>query len=196
VSKGDGTQLVDLQNDALVACGVNVDNIYTDLQSGRHDDRPALRECLKALRPGDVLVVWKIDRLSRSLRHLISTVNDLTERGVGFKVLAGQGAQIDVTTPNGKMIFGIFAVLAEFERELIIERTNAGLAAARARGRKGGRPRKMDSAMIKMAASAMADHITKPVDLAKKLGITPTTLYLYVNGDGSLKEAGTKVVNG
>ena len=89
---------------------------------------------LKALRPGDVRIVWKLDRLSRSLHHLVNTIHDLTNRGVGFKVLTGQGASIDTTTPSGKLIFGIFAALAEFERELISERTKAGLASARARG--------------------------------------------------------------
>jgi DNA invertase Pin-like site-specific DNA recombinase len=108
--------------------------------------------------------------------------------------LAGQGAQIDVTTPNGKMIFGIFATLAEFERELISERTRAGLAAARARGRKGGRRRKMDAATIQMAMAAMADQKTPAYEIAKRLGITTTSLYAYVNGDGSLKEAGKKIL--
>ncbi len=95
--------------------------------------------CLKALRPGDTLVVWKLDRLGRDLRHLVNTVHDLTGRGVGLKVLTGHGAAIDTTTAAGKLVFGIFAALAEFERELIAERTVAGLASARARGREGGR---------------------------------------------------------
>jgi DNA invertase Pin-like site-specific DNA recombinase len=193
VSKGDGSQLLDLQMDALIQAGVSSDRIYQDQASGRHDDRPGLRECLKALREGDVLVIWKLDRLGRSLRHLINLVDGFIKQKIGFKVLAGQGAQIDVTTPNGKMIFGIFATLAEFERELISERTRAGLAAARARGRKGGRRRKMDASTIKMAMAAMADQKTPAYEIAKRLGITTTSLYTYVNGDGSLKEAGQQI---
>lgn len=108
----------------------------------RGEDRPELTSCLKALRKGDTLLVWKLDRLGRDLRHLINTVHDLTTRGIEFKVLTGQGATIDTTAPAGKLIFGIFASLAEFERELISERTKEGLKSARARGRKGGRPYK------------------------------------------------------
>ena len=103
------------------------------------DATPGLAACLKALREGDTLAVWKLDRLGRDLRHLVNTVHDLTARGVGFKVLSGHGASIDTTSPSGKLVFGIFAAMAEFERELIVERTKAGMAAARARGRNGGR---------------------------------------------------------
>ena len=138
VSKADGTQGTDLQRDALVAAGVDPAHLYDDQVSGKREDRPGLVACLKALRPGDTLVVWKLDRLGRDLRHLINTVHDMTGRGVGLKVLTGHGAAIDTTTAAGKLVFGIFAALAEFERELIAERTIAGLASARARGRKGG----------------------------------------------------------
>ncbi|AVP88000.1 Resolvase domain [Candidatus Phycorickettsia trachydisci] len=110
--------------------------------------RPSLIACLKALREGDTLVVWKLDRLDRDLKHLVNTVQDLSERQVGFKVLAGQGANIDTTTPNGRLVFGIFAALAKFETELIRERTKAGLAAARARGRKGGRKSALSKAQM------------------------------------------------
>ena len=140
VSKADGSQVVDLQRDALVAAGVDDRHLYEDAASGKQDDRPGLAACLKALRPGDTLVVWKLDRLGRNLRHLVNVVHDLTARGIGFKVLTGHGASIDTTSPSGKLVFGIFAALAEFERELIVERTKAGIAAARARGKSGGRP--------------------------------------------------------
>jgi len=196
VSKNDGTQLLDLQLDALKEAGISADRIYSDSASGAHDDRPGLLACMKALREGDVLVVWKLDRLGRNLRHLVNFVNDLIKKNIGFKVLAGQGAQIDVTTINGKLMFGIFAVLAEFERDLIAERTRAGLEAARARGRKGGRKRKMDIARVKMAMAAMCDRNAKAFEIAEKLGITTACLYSYVNGDGSPKELGTKVLNG
>ena len=195
VSKADGSQALDLQKDALIRAGVSSHRIYEDLASGRFDDRPGLTSCLKALQPGNTLVVWKLDRLGRNLRHLVSTVDDLKTRNIGFKVLAGQGAEIDTTTSQGKMVFGIFASLAEFERELIIERTKAGLASARARGRLGGRPRKMDITTLRMAMNAMQDTKSVAMEVARRLGITTTTLYAYINGDGSLKEAGTKLLN-
>ena len=195
VSKADGSQALDLQKDALMKAGVSSHRIYEDLASGRFDDRPGLTSCLKALQPGNTLVVWKLDRLGRNLRHLVSTVDDLKTRNIGFKVLAGQGAEIDTTTSQGKMVFGIFASLAEFERELIIERTKAGLASARARGRLGGRPRKMDVTTLRMAMNAMEDNKSVAMEVARRLGITTTTLYAYINGDGSLKEAGTKLLN-
>jgi len=196
VSKSDGSQVLDLQHDALLDAGIDPERIYKDLASGRKDDRPGLRACLKALQPDNTLVVWKLDRLGRDLRHLINTVDDLNKQGVGFKVLAGAGAQIDTTTANGRLIFGIFAALAEFEAELIRERTKAGLAAARARGRFGGRPRKMTIATLKMAMAAMADPKTKASEVASRLGITTTTLYAYVNGDGTVKEPGKRLLVG
>ena len=194
VSKADGSQVLDLQKDALKEAGVSDDRIYEDLASGRKDDRPGLLTCLKALQPGNTLVVWKIDRLGRDLKHLINLVEDLKKNNIGLKVLSGAGAQIDTTTSNGKMVFGLFAVLAEFERELIIERTKAGIEAARARGRKGGRPRKMDKSALTMAMAAMSDPKSIAADVAKRLGITTTTLYMYVNGDGSPKETGTRLL--
>ena len=194
VSKADGSQTLNLQKDAMLEVGVEPALIYEDLASGRKDARPGLLACSKALRTGDTLVVWKIDRLGRDLKHLIQFVEDLNKRNVGLKVLTGQGAEIDTTTPNGKMIFGIFAVLAEFERDLIAERTKAGLEAARSRGRKGGRPRKMDKATLKMAMSAMSSTESQAKEVAKRLGMTTTTLYVYVNGDGTPKELGQKLL--
>ena len=195
VSKSDGSQSLDLQCDALFSAGVSDERIYKDLSSGRKDDRPGLRECLKALQPGNTLVVWKLDRLGRDMKHLINTVQDLGNQDIGLKVLAGAGAQIDTTTANGRLIFGIFAALAEFESELIKERTKAGLAAARARGRMGGRPRKMTTETLKMAMAAMADPKSNASNVAKTLGITTTTLYDYVNGDGSVKEKGQRLLD-
>jgi DNA invertase Pin-like site-specific DNA recombinase len=196
VSKADGSQLLDLQRDALEAAGVEPARIYEDRASGRKDHRPGLDECLKALQPGNTLAVWKLDRLGRDLKHLVDLVDTLRQAGTGLRVLAGAGAEIDTTTANGRLVFGIFASLAEFERELIAERTRAGLAAARARGRNGGRPRKMDRKMLRMAMSAMADRETQAKDLARRLGITTTTLYMYVNGDGSPKAPGQALLDG
>jgi DNA invertase Pin-like site-specific DNA recombinase len=194
VSKSDGSQVRHLQRDALLEAGVEPVRIYEDLGSGRKDDRPGLAACLKALQPGNTLVVWKLDRLGRDLKHLVNTVDALSQCNIGLKVLAGAGAQIDTTTANGRLVFGIFAALAEFEAELIRERTNAGLAAARARGRLGGRPRKMTQAVVKMAIAALADPQAKPSEVARRLGITTTTLYAYVNGDGTVKAAGQRLL--
>ena len=196
VSKVDGSQALDLQRDAMTSAGIPANRLYEDHASGKRDDRPGLEACLKALREGDTLVAWKLDRLGRDLRHLVSTAEDLRVRGVGLKVLAGAGAQIDTTTANGRLAFGIFAAFAEFERELIAERTMAGLAAARARGRMGGRPRKMDRATLMMAMSAMADRKAVAAEVAKRLNLTTTTLYTYVNGDGTPKAAGQAVLDG
>ena len=187
VSKSDGSQIVDLQKDALESFGVEKDRIYSDLASARDDKRPGLKSCLKALQPGNTLVVWKLDRLGRDLKSLVNTIDDLGNRGIGFKVLAGSGAEIDTSTANGKLFFGVFAALAEYERELVKERTMAGLRSARARGRFGGRPRKMDKTTLQMAMNAMSDRSAVAKDVAKKLGITTATLYMYVNGDGSPK---------
>ena len=193
VSKNDESQNLDLQKDALVKAGVSEDRIYFDMASGKRDDRPGLNTCLKALQPGNTFIVWKLDRLGRDLKSLIMIIDSLRERDIGFKVLTGQGAQIDTTTANGRFIFGIFASLAEFERELIIERTRAGLSAARARGRKGGRPCKMDESSLRIAMAAMSDPKSVASEIAKKLGITTMTLYRYVNSDGTAKDYAMKI---
>jgi DNA invertase Pin-like site-specific DNA recombinase len=195
VSKADGSQACDLQRDALLVAGVDPIHIYEDQASGKREDRPGLAACIKALREGDTLLVWKLDRLGRDLRHLINTVHDLTGRGVGLKVLTGQGAAIDTTTAAGKLVFGIFAALSEFERELISERTVAGLASARARGRKGGRPFKMTAAKLRLAMAAMGQPETAVGILCKELGITRQTLYRHVSPKGELRSDGVKLLS-
>ena len=194
VSKSDGSQSLDLQIDAFKKQGISADYIYTDHASGKKDNRPGLQSCLKSLRPGDTLIIWKLDRLGRDLRHLVSVVHDLNEKNISFKVLAGQGANIDTATPNGKLIFGIFAALAEFERDLISERTKAGLAAARARGRKGGAKHVLSKAQVRLAQAAMGNKETVVSELCKELGITKPTLYRYVGPKGELREYGKKVL--
>jgi DNA invertase Pin-like site-specific DNA recombinase len=136
-------------------------------------------------------VIWKLDRLGRNLRQLVNTIHDLTSRGIGLKVLTGHGAAIDTTTPAGKLVFGIFAALAEFERKLISERTRAGLASARARGRKGGRRPKMTPAKLRLAQAAMGKPETNVAALCEELGITRSTLYRYVSPTGELRGHGT-----
>jgi DNA invertase Pin-like site-specific DNA recombinase len=196
VSKADGSQATDLQRDALLAAGVEADRFYEDHASGKRDSRPGLDACLKALRAGDTLAIWKLDRLGRDLRHLVNTVHDLTKRGIGLEVLTGQGANIDTTTANGRLVFGIFAALAEFERELIIERTKAGLASARARGRNGGRKPKMTPAKLRLAQAAMGQPETKVADLCIELGITRQTLYRHVDPKGQIRADGMKLLTG
>lgn len=194
VSKTDGSQVLDLQKDALLAACVEERYLYQDQASGTRDDRPGLKNCLKALRAGDTLIVWKLDRLGRDLRHLVNTVHDLTAQGIGFKVLTGHGAAVDTTTPAGKLVFGIFAALAEFERELITERTRAGLASARACGRTGGRPYTMTPAKLRLAMASMGKPETKVSGLCAELGVTRQTLYRHVGPDGMLRPDGEKLL--
>lgn len=149
---------------------------------------------LKALRSGDTFVVWKIDRMGRSLSHLVSTIQDLSKRGISLHVLTGQGAALDTTTASGKMVFGIFAALAEFERELIIERTKAGLASARARGRVGGAPFKMTPAKVRLAMASMGKPETKISELCIELGVTRQTLYRHVAPNGQIRSDGAKLL--
>ncbi|AKH99211.1 site-specific recombinase, DNA invertase Pin [Hoeflea sp. IMCC20628] len=193
VSKSDGSQVLDLQKDALLNSGVDASMVYEDFASGKKDDRSGLESCIKALRSGDTLVVWKLDRLGRDLRHLVTTVDDLHKRGVGFRVLSGQ-TPIDTSTAQGKLMFGIFASLAEFERELIRERTIAGLQSARARGRVGGRKPRMTPAKIRLAQAAMGQTETVVADLCKELGVSRQTLYRHVGPQGDLRADAMKIV--
>ncbi len=169
-------QILDLQQDALAAAGC--DRIFTDTASGGRSDRPGLQQALDYGREGDVLVVWRLDRLGRSLKYLIELITTLNERGIGFKSLT---EQIDTTTSGGKLIFHVFGALAEFERDVIRERTQAGLAAARARGRMGGRPKKLGTGgKIAMAQALYDDKTHSIADICKTLGISRTTLYRYI----------------
>ena len=171
-----GEQMLNLQLDALQSAGC--DKIYQETASGAKADRPVLEEVLSYIRAGDTLVVWRLDRLGRSLEHLIDVVAALAERGVGFKSLT---EQIDTTTPGGKLIFHVFGALAEFERDLIRERTQAGLAAARARGRLGGRPKKLtDPKQLELARSLYAGGQIDVATICRTLGISRATLYRAV----------------
>ena len=194
VSKSNGDQSLDLQIDAMKSEGIDEQHIYFDKASGKKESRPGLDSCLKALRSGDTLFVWKLDRLGRSLKHLIDIVQNLSVRGIGFKVLTGKGANMDTTTASGKFIFGIFGALAEFERDLIRERTMAGLESARARGRKGGRKHVMTKAKVRLAIASMKEPDTKVSELCLELGVSRPTLYRYVGPNGELRDAGKKVL--
>ncbi len=178
-----GEQSLDLQRDALERAGC--ERVYQDVCSGRATERPGLAQALEVARSGDAVAVWKLDRIGRSLPHVVGLVGDLQKRGVGLKVLTGD---IDTTTATGRLVFGIFATLAEFERDLIHERTMAGLAAARARGRAGGRPRVMTKQKLKAAMAMMADRDNAARDVAKQLGVSVSTLYAYVDAKGLPRE--------
>lgn len=161
-----------LQIDALKATGCQ--RIFTDRVSGSRTDRPQLDKMLDHLRAGDVVVVWKLDRLGRSLRHLISLIDDFEARGVGFLSLT---ESIDTTTAGGRLIFQIFGALSEFEASLVRERTRAGLAAARARGRHGGRPTIMTPEKVKAAKKMLADPEYSVKEVAAAIGVSRPTLY-------------------
>jgi DNA invertase Pin-like site-specific DNA recombinase len=170
-------QHLHLQQDALTAAGCL--KIFTDTISGVKSERKGLAEALNYIRNGDTLVVWRLDRLGRSLKDLIEQITELHSRNIGFKSLT---EQIDTTTSGGKLIFHIFGALAEFERDIITERTNAGLTAARARGRQGGRPRSSLSAAgkLKLAREMYENKTTAVKDICKALGIPRSTFYKYV----------------
>ena len=172
VSTTDDRQSTALQRDALLAAGVDERNIYEDRASGSRADRPSLKACIEFLRPGDVLVVWKLDRLGRSLPHLIDMVSGLRQRGVGFRSLT---ESLDTTSAMGEFIFHVFGALAQYERSLIQERVQAGLEAARRRGRYGGRPRRLDAEKIDAAKALLASGTTVTAT-ARTLGIPRSTL--------------------
>ncbi|ENU3989412.1 TPA: recombinase family protein [Citrobacter freundii] len=167
-------QHLDLQRDALQQAGCGV--IYEEAASGKNTARPELEQCRKALRAGDTLVVWRLDRLGRSLPDLVQIVTDLEQRGVGFESLT---EKIETGSAAGKLIFHVFAALAEFERGLIRERTQAGLAAARARGRAGGRKPKLDEQQVREIKALLRDPDIQVADVARRYGVSRTTIYKH-----------------
>lgn len=169
-----------LQRDALRAAGC--EKLFEEKASGAQRDRPQLTSALDYMRSGDTLVVWKLDRLARSLRQLIDTVEELHTRGIGFRSLT---ESIDTTTAGGKLIFHIFGALAEFERSVIRERTQAGLAAARARGKLGGRPPALSPEDLIMAKALLRDPAITVEQTARRLGVAPATLYRHIPGGRS-----------
>lgn len=167
-------QKLDLQHDALVRAGVDPSRIYDEHVSGAKTHRPALDACLKALRPGDVLVVWKLDRLGRRLSELIRIALELEARGIGLHSLS---ERIDTTTAGGRMIFHVMGAFAQFERDLISERTKAGLAAARARGHRGGRKPKLDPAKLKAINAMLSDDRVTMAEVADTFRVCQATIY-------------------
>lgn len=175
-------QNLDLQIDELKKLGC--EQIFTDKQSGAKADREGLAEALRYVRQGDTLVVWRLDRLGRSLKDLIEKVEALKNRGVDFRSLR---ENIDTSTSSGKLQFHIFSALAEFERDLIRERTLAGLAAARARGRLGGRKRSLDKKQIQIAATLIKDKTISIKEICATLGVSRATLYRYISPTGEVR---------
>ncbi len=171
-------QTLNLQKDALEKIGCA--KIFTDVISGVKEERRGLQEALAYVREGDTLVVWRLDRLGRSLKHLIETITNLNNRKIGFKSIQ---ENIDTTTSGGKLIFHIFGALAEFERDIIRERTNAGLQAARARGRLGGRPKAktLDTPKKVALAQSLYENSNNTIDeICKTLNVSRATLYRYI----------------
>ena len=168
-------QKLDLQNDALTQAGC--ERIFTDTASGSQAVRTGLEQALAFARKGDTLVVWKLDCLGRSLRHLVETIADLRGRGIGFRSLQ---ERLDTTTSGGKLVFHVFAALAEFERDLIRERTRAGLDAARARGQRGGRRRKLDAKKRAQALTLYQDKSNTIDDICRTLRVGRSTFYRYL----------------
>lgn len=168
-------QTLNLQKDALEKLGCT--KVFTDTASGAKADRIGLEEALEYVREGDTLVVWRLDRLGRSLKHLIETITELNNRKIGFKSLT---ENIDTTTSGGKLVFHIFGALAEFERDIIRERTNAGLLAARARGRKGGRPKALTEKKVAMLQALYNDKNNSITEICRTLNISRATLYRYI----------------
>ena len=167
-------QELSLQADALSAAGC--ERLFQETESGAQRDRPQLAAALEYMRNGDTLVVWRLDRLARSIKQLIETMEILEQRGIELRCLA---QPIDTATPGGKLVFHIFAALAEFERSLIRDRTNAGLSAARARGRTGGRPQKLTEADKKKARALISSGAYSMLEVARELGVSRATLYAH-----------------
>jgi DNA invertase Pin-like site-specific DNA recombinase len=172
-------QHLDLQRDALQQAGCN--KIYTDHQTGIAVDRPGLATVLDVVRPADTLVVWRLDRLGRSLKDLIRLVEQLEQQGVGLKSLQ---ENIDTATTGGRLVFHLFGALAEFERNLIRERTKAGLSAARARGRQGGRPKTLNAERRELALQLHREHKHSIAEICRLMGISKSTLYNYLADAG------------
>ena len=172
VSSDSDRQTTDLQRDALLAAGVDERNLFSDRASGAKDDGPGLEKALGFVLPGDCLVVWKLDRLGRSLPHLLKIVAGLREHGVGFRSLT---EQMDTTTPNGELFFHIFGALAQYERALARERVQAGLSAANRRGRRGGRPLSVEAEKLESVIAAL-EHGTSKAAVCRAFGIPRSTL--------------------
>lgn len=195
VSKADGSQNLTLQRDALIEAEVSAGRIFEDKVTGSKADRPGLTQCLEYLRAGDVLVVWKLDRLGRSLQHLCAVADDLQAREVDLLVLSGYG-KVDTSTATGRLMFTMIAAFAEFEREMNRERSVAGLAVANAAGRFGGRKHTLNKAQVLTLQKMMTKRDIPISEICADFKVSKQTLYKYVSAEGELRERALSVLEG
>lgn len=194
VSKADDDRAYDQQYGALIAAGVAPESVWLDTTADPRDDRPSFEACLKALKAGDTLVVWRLDRIGRDLDHFTSLVCDLARRGIGLKMLAGANSAIDTTTAQGPHVLSIFACLNDFQKDLKKQGSRGALLAAGVRARVGGRPTKMTAAKVRSAMAAMSDPKTNITHLCLELGVHRQTLYRFVSPTGALREDGRRLL--
>lgn len=187
VSTADGSQKFDMQETALIEAGVSPDKIYSDMASGASDDREGLKYMLKSLNPGDTVVVWKLDRLGRNVKHLVNVIDELIKKNVSLEILTGACHGVNMTTPEGRMFFHMAATFAQFERDLIRERIVAGIAEAKRRGRKSGRKFKFSNADVDTAYHLIKAGVPKK-EIARRFNVTVQTIFNYFTPDGEIKE--------
>lgn len=187
VSTADGSQKFDMQETALLNAGVAREKIYSDMASGAKEDREGLKYMLKSLNPGDTVVVWKLDRLGRSVRYLVNTIDALIKKDVHLEILTGVCSGINIKTPEGKMFFHMMASFAQFERDLTCERVKAGIEEAKRRGRRSGRRFKFSKADVDTAQRLLKDGVSK-AEVARRFNVTVKTIFNYFTPDGEIKE--------
>ena len=189
VSTADGSQKLDMQETALIEAGVSPEKIYSDMTSGAKEDRTGLNYMIKSLNPGDTVVVWKLDRLGRSVKHLANVIDDLTKKDVHLEILTGVCRGINMSTPEGKMFFNLMATFAQFERDLIHERVIAGIAEAKRRGRKSGRKFKFSKEDVDTMQHLIKAGVPK-AEVARRFKTTNKTIFNYFTPDGEIKQRG------
>lgn len=187
VSTADGSQKLDMQETALIKAGVSPEKIYSDKASGAKEDRTGLNYMLKSLNPGDTVVVWKLDRLGRSVKHLVNVIDELIKKDVHLEILTGACCGINMITPEGKMFFNLMATFAQFERDLIRERVIAGIAEAKRRGRKSGRKFKFSNEEIDTMQHLIKACVPK-AEVARRFKTTNKTIFNYFTPDGEIKK--------
>jgi len=192
VLKSDKKNVLEDQLEALKEYGVGEDCIYMDRTDRVRDGRPELKACLAAVKKGDVLAIYTLNRIGRSLKNFVHIANGLIKRGVGLKILSEKCGDIDLTFPEVK---NIFTALSELDRSFFCAKVKQGISLAKSTGKKFGRPRKMDARKIRFAMRALSNQNIDAKDIARKLGVTTCCMYLYVNVDGSLKEKGRKILD-
>lgn len=195
VSKDDGSQVLDMQLDGLRSFGVQDQHVYTDLQSGADEQRLGIKECMKALREGDTLVVYSIDRLARGMNQAIRIADELRDKNIDLKILFGAGSSIDLSTPQGRFNYNIMAAFADLWREILRQNTREGCKAAKARGRVGGRRRIINKVQLRAIIEEAKQPGSDLKEIAKQVGVTRSAISHYIYADGSLKKRGEDLLN-